>query len=197
MESANDTSEEGSNKPLLVVTGHLMEEDEPIMKYLNANTGEEANKIFKGWNDMRQKFVINTSSDTELFQLSEGLTKKYEGRQIVLLVDEIDDKDLLSKLGEHIFTETLRIILILNPRESYKRNPLTLPPSFLHVTLTTPYRSTIAITALARFIARCKGLVVPEEDYGSDVEGTKPIFFDVGGDQRKMKMALEHCRKHL
>ena len=27
--------------------------------------------------------------------------------------------------------------------------------------------------------------------------GTKPIFFDVGKDERKMKEALEHCRKHL
>merc|ERR1719331_1511399 len=94
------------------------------------------------------------------------------------------------------------MILVLNPapfdgslRES--KSPLTLPPSFLHVTLTTPYRSTIAITRLARFIAKCKGLVVPEGDFGSDVEGTKPIFFDVGKNQRKMEEALEHCRKHL
>merc|ERR1711994_874395 len=89
------------------------------------------------------------------------------------------------------------MILILNPKESSEENPLTLPPSFLHVTLTTPYRSTIAITSLARFIAKCKGLVVPEGDFGSDVEGTKPIFFDVGKDEKKMEEALEHCHKHL
>merc|ERR1712001_515286 len=87
------------------------------------------------------------------------------------------------------------MILVLNPI-SYG-SPLTLPPSFLHVTLTTPYRSTIAITSLARFIAKCKGLVVPEGDFGSDVEGTKPIFFDVGLDERMMEEALEHCHKHL
>ena len=29
------------------------------------------------------------------------------------------------------------------------------------------------------------------------MEGTKPIFFDVGWDEGKMKEALEHCRKHL
>ena len=73
----------------------------------------------------------------------------------------------------------------------------TLPPSFLHVTLATPYRSTIAITRLACFIAECKGLFVPEGDFGSDVEGTKPIFYDVGVDERKMKEALDHCKKHL
>ena len=60
--------------------------------------------------------------------------------------------------------------------------------------MTTPYRSTIAITRLARFIARCRGLVVPEGEIGSDVEGTKPIFFDVSRDERKMREALKHCR---
>ena len=88
------------------------------------------------------------------------------------------------------------MILILNPKES-RGNPLTLPPSFLHVTLTTPYRSTIAITRLARFIADCNCLVIPEESFGSDVEGTKPILFEVGYDERKMKAALDHCRKLL
>merc|ERR1712168_426505 len=76
-------------------------------------------------------------------------------------------------------------------------SPLTLPPSFLHVTLTTPYRSTKAITSLARFMAKCKGLVVPEGDIGSDVEGIKPIVFDVGNDERKLEEALKHCHKHL
>ena len=77
-------------------------------------------------------------------------------------------------------------------------SPLTLPPSFLHVTLTTPYRSTIAITRLARFIAKCEGLVVPEGDFGSDVEGTKPIFFDVGEyNIRKVEEALDECHKQL
>merc|ERR1719222_663121 len=87
------------------------------------------------------------------------------------------------------------MILVLNP--GAVGDPLTLPPSFLRVTLTTPYRSTIAITRLARFIAQCKGLGVPEGDFGSDVEGTKPIVFDVGKDERKMAEALEECHKQL
>merc|ERR1719222_1770006 len=87
------------------------------------------------------------------------------------------------------------MILVLNP--GAVGDPLTLPPSFLRVTLTTPYRSTIAITRLARFIAQCKGLGVPEGDFGSDVEGTKPIVFDVGKDERKMEEALEECHKQL
>merc|ERR1719458_856663 len=94
------------------------------------------------------------------------------------------------------------MILVLNPEASFvwrlqEKSPLTLPPSFLHVTLTTPYRSTIAITRLARFIAKKEGLVVPEGDFGSDVEGTKPILFDVGKDEKKMEEALEECHKQL
>ena len=84
---------------------------------------------------------------------------------------------MLSKLREQSFPESLGMILILKPTiGTSEKDPLTLPPSFLHVTLTTPYRSTIAITRLACFIAKCRGLVVPEGDFGSDVEGTKPIF---------------------
>ena len=115
----------------------------------------------------------------------------------MLLVDEIVFKHLLRKLVGQSFPEMLRMILILNPKASSKENPLILPSSFLHVTLTTPYRSTIAITRLARFIAKCKGLAVPEGDFGSDVEGTKPLLFDVGRDERKMKEALEHCSNYL
>ena len=46
-------------------------------------------------------------------------------------------------------------------------------------------------------VAKCKGLLVPEGDFGSDVGGTKPIFFDVGLDKRRMKEALGRCRKLL
>ena len=63
--------------------------------------------------------------------------------------------------------------------------------------MTTPYRSTIAITSLALFIAKCKGLVVPEGDFGSDVEGIEPIVFDVGHSERKIVEALEYCHKQL
>ena len=65
------------------------------------------------------------------------------------------------------------------------------------IILIITYRSTIAIAPLARFIAKCAGLVVPEEDFGSDVEGIKPIFFDVGYDKKMLEEALTQSRKHL
>jgi len=129
----------------------------------------------------------------------------------VMLVDEIHKKAFLRKLEEQNFPESVRMILILNPKES--RGPLTLPPSFLHVTLTTPYRSTIAITSLSHFIAEKTGHVVPEGNFGSDVVGIKPIFFDLTEGltipseselkrhmktiSSNMEKALEHCCKHL
>ena len=39
--------------------------------------------------------------------------------------------------------------------------------------------------------------MAPEGDFGSDVEGTKPIFFEVGKDEQKLKEALAHSLKHL
>ena len=112
-----------------------------------------------------------------------------------MLLDEIQNRIIMNKLREQTFPESVRMILILYPKESKRK--IILPPPFLHVTLSTPYRSTIAITSLARFIAKCKGLIVPEGDIGSGVQGTKPMFFDVGRDEKQVKRALEYCRKHL
>ncbi len=64
----------------------------------------------------------------------------------------------------------------------------------LHINLATPYRSTKAITSLARFLAKCEGQVVPEGEFGSDVEGKKPIVFDVGKDEVKLREALQRSR---
>merc|ERR1711971_513517 len=192
MEPANDTFEEACNEPLLVVTAVSQKENDPILKYLDDSTGTRAN----GWLDIMTELGVKwESNDMQLVNLTEALAKKYAGRQIVMLVDEIINKSMLSKLEDRSLPESVRMILVLNP-DAYE-SPLTLPPSFLHVTLTTPYRSTIAITSLACCIAKCKGLVVPVGDFGSDVEGIKPIFFDVGNDERKMKEALEHCHKYL
>ena len=74
--------------------------------------------------------------------------------------------------------------------------PLT--ESFLHIDLATPYRSTIAITNLACFLAKCEHKdeddFVPEKEFGSDVEGKKPIVFDVGKSKVKLRDALQRSR---
>ena len=46
-------------------------------------------------------------------------------------------------------------------------------------------------------MAKRNKLDVPEGDFGSDVEGIKPIVFDVGNDEGKMQEALEYSRKWL
>ena len=50
---------------------------------------------------------------------------------------------------------------------------------------------------LTNLKSECKGLILPEESYGSDIEGPKPIFFDVGEDARMVEKALKYCLKHL
>ena len=125
---------------------------------------EEPTRYSMGWYDLKDEFLGCESRDTELLHPSEGFTKKYKGQQIVLLVDEICNKHALRELGEQSFPETMRIILILNPRESEEGDSLTLSPSFLHVTITTPYRSrhssimemiTRARTHLAVILVNC------------------------------------------
>ena len=86
-----------------------------------------------------------------------------------LLLDEILIGDQLNRLALHYdkIPECVRLILIVNPF-SLSCLP-ALPECFLHVNLTTPYRSTIAITSLARFIGQCEDRLVPEEDFRPDV----------------------------
>ena len=107
-----------------------------------------------GLKDIMKEVGVSESGRTPQFlRLNEALANRWKGRQIVMLLDEIADNATLSKLGEQCNLESVRMILVLNPA-AYGR-PMALPPSFLHVTLTTPYRSTIAITSLARYIAQC------------------------------------------
>ena len=81
----------------------------------------------------------------------------------------------------------------MNPKTSTVATKL--PASFLCITLTVPYRSTKSITRFARFMAKFHRLQVPEGEYGSDVEGFKPILFDVGNDDDKMKIAIFQCQE--
>ena len=91
------------------------------------------------------------------------------------------------------------MILVLNPAETnWSANSdtsLKMHPSILHVTLTTPYRSTRAITSFSRFLAKHRGM--PEGEIGSDVEGSKPIFFDIGDEEEKLDEALRHCHNRM
>ena len=123
-------NDEGGNQPVLIVTSNGQGGDDPIMKYLDTSTVTRASKIVKSWTNIRRRFdrdAIGLKQDIQLLRLTEAVAKEWEGWQIVLLVDEILDKDLLSKLEDQNFPESVRMVLILNPKTS--DSPLTLPPS--------------------------------------------------------------------
>ena len=180
-------------EPILVVTALWEKTDNPLMKFLGTSFVEiKTPKIFKGWNEFG---VQHLKKDRQLLRMTESLANEYQGRQIVVLVDEIDSRGMMANLADQVFPESVRMILVLNPVLS--RSLTTLPSHFLCVTLTTPYRSTKSITSLAQFISKRHGRVVPEGDFGSDVEGITPILFDVGNDERKMVEVLDYCRREL
>ena len=106
IESASDYCEMEGEEPLLVVTVHKQEGSDPIMKYLDASTEARTNKILKGWNGFLKELGVSNRSD--LFDLAEALATRLEGRQIVLLVDEIQDKEVLRRLGDPRFPESVR-----------------------------------------------------------------------------------------
>ena len=98
---------------------------------------------------------------------------------------------MVTELSSQGVPESVRVILVLNPEAStISRSPLVLHPSFLHVTLTVPYRCTISITNFARFLANSTNLSVPTGGIGSDVLGIKPILFCVSEDEKTIEEAL-------
>ena len=61
------------------------------MKYLDASTRTRVDRISKDWGDIKKEFDVSESyKRMELFHLIEALAKKWEGRQIVMLVDTIE-----------------------------------------------------------------------------------------------------------
>ena len=156
VQSIIDASEEDRGPVLVVTNGFILSTYGPLMHHLDVSTASKATKIFKDWDDIMEEFGLVRSWDRmELVHLTEALAKRWDGRQIVMLVDEITNKEMLRGLDEESIPSNVRMVMVRNPRTS-DHSPLTLPPSFINVTLTTPYRSTIAITNFARFIAKCK-----------------------------------------
>ena len=104
-------------EPLLVVTTQFRKEHDPIMQYLNTGSGKKNNKIFMNWMDITRDSCHSTSVyDTRLIPVAEAVAKKWEGREIVMLVDEIDDKDIIGisqdcRLPELVFREDLCVLL--------------------------------------------------------------------------------------
>ena len=179
--------------PFLLVTTQYRRKDDPLCKYLDAKTSTTKAKILDNWE--------------EIIQISEVLAKRWEQRPIVILVDEVLNPNLmLSSLTENRerIADNITIIAVVNPFwSSAVVNPFwspdlpSLSESVLHINLTTPYRSTIAITSLARFLAKCEGQEINEGEIGSDVQGMKPLVFDVGDDEVKLTLALERCRQQI
>ena len=53
-------------------------------------------------------------SDSSATVLAEALAKRWEGRQIVMLVDEFNSKAMLNKLVDQSFPDSVRMIFVLN-----------------------------------------------------------------------------------
>ena len=183
IEALSSTCTEG-NEPVLVVTAGFnpLSKDCPIMKHLNSSTTTAGTKIFMDWQELVREYlqrgIFSQSEDLPL--LASAIANIWQGREIVFVVDELIDR-IGSKRSwcQMKIHENVRLILVLNP-SSYEHGTITLPRSFLQITLATPYRSTLSITSLTRFMAKRLNLKHPEKELGTDVEGFLPIFFDVG-----------------
>ena len=151
------------------------------MKHLDSSTTKAGTKIFMDWQDLVREYLQRgvDSQSEDLPLLASAIANIWHGREIVFVVDELIDRIGSRKNWRQMkIHENVRLILVLNP-SSYEHGSITLPRSFLQITLATPYRSTLSITSLTRFIAKRLNLKHHEKELGTDVEGFPPTFFDV------------------
>merc|ERR1711963_389570 len=189
-----ENNAEPGKGPVLVVTTEMFSKDVPLLKHLDANTPSAKTKIFDTWKKIKKDHGVSDSKkEEELKEISALMAQNYKEQPIIILIDETFYPDkMLKSLAEYSesFPATVTIIAVVNPRDSSKLP--TLPESVLQINLTTPYRSTIAITSLARFLASSSDeAVVPEGEIGSDVKGKIPLALDVEGDEAKLRVALQ------
>ena len=154
------------------------------MKHLNdSTTASPVKKIFKSWDDLLEQFDTgrtgesDDSEDMDIVNLSQALAERWEGHHIVILIDEVRSQFVLNQLkNPESVPESVTHILAMNPLASTRAREF---PNIHHVTRTTQYRSTIAITSFARYITscigQCKWQSVLEGNFGSDVEGTNQL----------------------
>ena len=158
-----------------------------LLKYLDVNTPNAKTKL-RVW----RKYNTSSQKELDILHLCDDVIQRWDGRPLIILMDEIiypyHTLRCLTEKDTSI-PDGVTIIAVVNPRNS--SDLPALPESVLHINLTTPYRSTIAITSLARFLAKCWDLDVPEVELGSDIEGGKAIAFVVGGDKVKLTLALQ------
>ena len=176
--------------PVLIVTAgtSYLRAKDPILNYLDEITKDVAMKFCLGWEELCRSLAIRYDSD--LPSLLKAISRKWCGREIVMVVDEIID------LGPGDFfwvPNSVRLILVFNPLSH-----LTMPPQIVRVSLTVPYRSTKSITSLTRFVAKKMNMKTLGHDgeIGSDVEGELPMYIDATAAGGKMQLgdALAFCR---
>ena len=199
--------------PVLLVTAKRggLSKETPLLKHLDTNTAKAKTKTFDTWEGILEEYGVSGSDDKtkrskggmQLAHLTDALAKRWTGRQIVILVDEIANDKTMPRLFDHQIPQCVTLLLVINPTisSSVPECKCPLPESFHFVNLNTPYRSTIAITTFVKFarfmVGQSQGLNSPDEVFGSDVQGVKPIVFNVGRDEAKMKEALKICQERL
>ena len=94
--------------------------------------------------------MSESEEEEQLKDLAVTLAQQHNGRPVIILMDEIIDTHMLNSLSQH--TESVpanvTMIAVVNPLNSLDLP--TLPEFVLQINITTPYRSTIAITSLAQ-----------------------------------------------
>ena len=249
------TSANSKDGPLLVVTaGPSLEEvtkEHPIMTLLDSCTSDvPTERIVRPYLDLASSL---SAAGVCLATFCDALAKRWAGRDIVLVVDEIilvEWAHFFSNLDNISGTNSIRLILVLNPRfsttmdefydefngpkallvkqkckcDAARKSKALDPPqqrsifqdlpeeSFQRVSLQTSYRSTKSIIKLARHLSKCLKITFAtqnsdsdSDELGSDLEGTKPMFFDTGrcdpsdfqSSILRLRYALDRAEKEL
>ena len=187
-------------RPVLIVTAEYARKAGPLLTHLDVNTVEAETRVLDDWEGMKKEYeILESDGELQIILFTIALDFRWKGRPVVVLIDEIyNPEEMVYSLADHFdaIPASVTIIAVVNPLLTPALcSPL--PEAFLRIDLTVPYRSTVAITSFVQFITKCQGYEVPEGDFGSDVQGTRPIIYDVGEDDVKLREALEKAKDQI
>ena len=104
MDSLAATAEAGKG-PVLVVSAVNQDENHPLLNFFGQNASDAHEKLCIDWGDLQKKFNGSKSFKT-LGTLADGLAEQFNLRQVVLLLDEIQDGDEVGFLADIPISDT-------------------------------------------------------------------------------------------
>ena len=150
-----DNITEGNNEsvthlsPVLIISGHLLDGESQLLQHLKDLTkGLSCLCRVLGWQDLLDELEVEEDDECDnlpltIVSLAQALSAQYKGRQVVLILDELQGNDApvtgspehsdLSSLTGAVLPDNVRLLCCMNPTNDLPLLLTPCQPSFVTV----------------------------------------------------------------